>query len=286
MRVAPVWAGARLGCDADPAHRQEVLVDFLEGDPDRPIIVGRVYNASKSPPYGAAGEQDAERPLTRILAGRGNGNSNELRFEDKKGSEQLCSHAEKDQLIEVENDETAPGRQRPHEDDRPRRDDARRQRPHREGAARTRPSASAKNRARPSARMRTISIGENRSESRARTKRSRSARTAPRTVGEDETVSIGKNREHTIGAQEDNRQRRQAARQRPDRQGRQAAGGQEVRAAGDEITIKVGSASITMKKDGTIFRSRARTSPSTAAARSASRPAATSSLKGSKIAEN
>src|SRR3978361_18642 len=89
-----------------PLIGQEVVVDFLEGDPDRPIIVGRVYKAEQMPPYDlcASGTQSAIKSR-RVKAGTA-ANFNELRFEDKKGSEQVFLHAEKNQDIEVKNDET------------------------------------------------------------------------------------------------------------------------------------------------------------------------------------
>src|SRR5205807_3451526 len=72
----------------------EVIVDFLEGDPDRPIITGRVYNADQTVPYGLPGEQT--KSTIKTFSSKGGGGFNELRFEDKKGSEQVFIHAEKD----------------------------------------------------------------------------------------------------------------------------------------------------------------------------------------------
>ena len=83
-----------------------MIVDFLEGDPDQPIITGRVYNAEQMPPCDLPANTTQSGILTRSSKGGGDGNCNELRFEDKKGSEQVYLHAEKNQDIEVENDET------------------------------------------------------------------------------------------------------------------------------------------------------------------------------------
>lgn len=106
IRVSHPWAGKNWGMIAIPRIGQEVIVDFLEGDPDRPIITGRVYNAVQLPPYALPGNMTQTGIKTRSSKGGTDENFNEIRFEDKKGSEQLFIHAEKNQDIEVENDET------------------------------------------------------------------------------------------------------------------------------------------------------------------------------------
>lgn len=86
-----------------PRIGQEVIVDFLEGDPDRPIITGRVYNGANMPPYKLP--EHATRTTFKSNSTRdGQGGFNEFRFEDKKGAEQIFIHAEKDQDIRVKND--------------------------------------------------------------------------------------------------------------------------------------------------------------------------------------
>ena len=89
-----------------PRVGQEVIVAFEEGDPDRPIIVGSVYNADQMPPYDLPANMTQSGIKSRSSKGGSPANFNEIRFEDKKGSEQLFIHAEKNQDIEVENDET------------------------------------------------------------------------------------------------------------------------------------------------------------------------------------
>jgi type VI secretion system secreted protein VgrG len=106
IRVSHPWAGKNWGMVAIPRIGQEVIVDFLEGDPDRPIITGRVYNAEEMPPYALPGNMTQTGALTRSSKGGSAANANEFRFEDKKGSEQVYLHAEKNQDIEVEKDET------------------------------------------------------------------------------------------------------------------------------------------------------------------------------------
>ena len=105
-RVSQDWAGKNWGSIFIPRIGQEVIVDFLEGDPDRPIITGRVYNADQMPPYALPANQTQSGIKSRSSKGGGASNFNEFRFEDKMGSEQIVLHAEKDLLTEVENDET------------------------------------------------------------------------------------------------------------------------------------------------------------------------------------
>jgi type VI secretion system secreted protein VgrG len=85
-----------------PRVGQEVIVDFLEGDPDRPIITGRVYNAESPPPYALPDEKTKSTIKTNSSPG-GSG-CNELRFEDKKGEEQVLIQAEKDLDLYIKND--------------------------------------------------------------------------------------------------------------------------------------------------------------------------------------
>jgi type VI secretion system secreted protein VgrG len=106
VRVSHPWSGKNFGAIHTPRIGQEVVVDFLEGDPDQPIITGRVYNAEQMPPWELPANATQSGILTRSSKGGGYGNANALRFEDKKGSEQVWLHAEKNQDIEVENDET------------------------------------------------------------------------------------------------------------------------------------------------------------------------------------
>ena len=99
IRVAQVWAGKKWGAMYIPRIGHEVIVDFLEGDPDRPMIVGRVYNGANTVPY----ELPANQTLSGIKSNssKGGGGFNEIRFEDKKGEEQIFVHAEKQMDIRV-----------------------------------------------------------------------------------------------------------------------------------------------------------------------------------------
>ena len=77
-----------------------MIVDFLEGDPDRPIITGRVYNADQTVPYALPGNQTQSGIKSRSSKGGGADNFNEIRFEDLKDSEMIFIHAEKDMTTE------------------------------------------------------------------------------------------------------------------------------------------------------------------------------------------
>lgn len=106
VRVSSTWAGKQWGAIQLPRIGQEVIVDFLEGDPDRPIITGRVYNADQMPPYDLPANQTQSGVKTRSSKGGGTADFNELRFEDKKGEELLYIHAQRDQQNVVEHDDT------------------------------------------------------------------------------------------------------------------------------------------------------------------------------------
>jgi type VI secretion system secreted protein VgrG len=95
-------AGKKWGQLFLPRIGQEVIVEFLEGDPDRPIITGRVYNGVAMPPY----ELPANKTMSTLKSNssKGGGGFNEVRFEDKKGEEQIFIHGEKNQDIRIKND--------------------------------------------------------------------------------------------------------------------------------------------------------------------------------------
>ncbi|WNW12475.1 type VI secretion system tip protein VgrG [Pseudomonas sp. DTU_2021_1001937_2_SI_NGA_ILE_001] len=106
IRVSQAWAGKNWGSMQIPRIGQEVIVSFLEGDPDRPIITGRVYNAEQTVPYDLPANATQSGIKSRSSKGGTPANFNEIRMEDKKGQEQLFIHAERNQDIEVENDES------------------------------------------------------------------------------------------------------------------------------------------------------------------------------------
>ncbi|HBO7043494.1 TPA: type VI secretion system tip protein VgrG [Pseudomonas aeruginosa] len=104
IRVSQAWAGKNWGSMQIPRIGQEVIVSFLEGDPDRPIITGRVYNAEQTVPYELPANATQSGMKSRSSKGGTPANFNEIRMEDKKGAEQLYIHAERNQDNLVEND--------------------------------------------------------------------------------------------------------------------------------------------------------------------------------------
>ncbi len=104
VRVAQSWAGSGWGTYFWPRVKDEVIVQFLNGDPDNPIIVGSVYNGTNTPKYALPDMSTRSGILTRSSQNGGASNANELRFEDKKGSEQIFLNAEFDLDQRVEND--------------------------------------------------------------------------------------------------------------------------------------------------------------------------------------
>jgi type VI secretion system secreted protein VgrG len=169
VRVSHPWAGKNYGAIHTPRIGQEVIVDFLEGDPDQPIITGRVYNAEQMPPWDLPANATQSGILTRSSKGGSYGNANAIRFEDKKGSEQLWIHAEKNQDIEVESDET-----------------------HSVGHDRSKTIGHDE----------TTKVGHDRSETVGNHETIGVGVNRTQTVGSNETITIGANRSISVGASE------------------------------------------------------------------------------------
>ncbi|WP_144111585.1 type VI secretion system tip protein TssI/VgrG [Paraburkholderia sp. BCC1886] len=105
VRVSYPWTGSHFGAINVPRVGTEVIVDFENGDPDRPIVTGRVYNALTMPPWDLPANATQSGMLTRSLKGH-YGTANAIRFEDRQGAEELWIQAERNLRTEVENDET------------------------------------------------------------------------------------------------------------------------------------------------------------------------------------
>ncbi|WP_354684941.1 type VI secretion system tip protein TssI/VgrG [Cupriavidus necator] len=181
VRVASTWAGSNFGFVAIPRIGQEVLVQWLDGNPDRPLITGRVYNQDNMPPWELPANKTQTGILSRSTEGA-YGNANALRFEDKKGAEEVWLHAEKDQRIEVENNESHwVGHDRSKTIDHDETVHVKHDRT--ETVDNNETITVHNNRAERVDHNETISIGENRTED----------------VGQNETVKIGDNRSVTIG---------------------------------------------------------------------------------------
>ncbi|WP_377155228.1 type VI secretion system Vgr family protein [Roseateles sp. UC29_93] len=183
VSVAHPWAGSNFGGIHIPRIGQEVIIGFIEGDPDAPIIMGRTYNGENLPPWDLPANATQSGFLTRSTKGGSYGNANAIRFEDKHGDEQLWIHAEKNQDIEVENDETHwVGRDRTKTIDRHETVFVKGNRTETVDLDET--ITVHKNRTERVDLDEKISIGMNRTED----------------VGINETISIGSNRSVTIGA--------------------------------------------------------------------------------------
>lgn len=104
IRVAQPWSGKQWGTQFIPRLGMEVVVEFLEGDPDRPLVTGCVYNGDNKVPYDLPDQKTQSG--TKSDSSKGHDGYNELMFEDKKGSEFIRMHAEKDHLVTIRNSET------------------------------------------------------------------------------------------------------------------------------------------------------------------------------------
>ena len=298
MRVSSPWAGKSFGFVQLPRIGQEVVVDFLEGDPDQPLITGRVYNAEQMPPWQLPANATQSGVLTRSSKGGTYGNANALRFEDKKGAEQLWIHAEKNQDIEVENDETHwVGHDRSKTIDHDETTHVKHDRTETvdnnetitvhvnrtETVGRNESISIGVNRSESVGANESISIGANRSINVGGSETATVALQRTHAVGINETIAIGAAQEVAIGAAQviavgaaqtvtvgANQTTSVGSNQsltvgknltasvgeaRSTTVGKDDAlkvGKNLVIDAGDSITIKTGSASITMKKDGTV----------------------------------
>jgi type VI secretion system secreted protein VgrG len=105
VRVSSAWAGQGFGGVQIPRVNDEVVIDFINGDPDRPIVTGRVYNEASMPPWALPGAATQMGFLSRSKDGTPD-NANALRFEDKAGEEQVWIQAQKNMDTNIKNDET------------------------------------------------------------------------------------------------------------------------------------------------------------------------------------
>ena len=251
VRVSTLWAGKNWGVIHIPRIGQEVIVDFLEGNPNDPVIVGSVYNADMMPPYNLPANKTQSGIKSRSSLTGSPANFNEIRFEDKKGAEQIFIHAEKNQDIEVENDEThsvGHDRKKTIENDET--------------------SHIKRDRTETVDRNEKITIGANRTESVAKDEKLDVGGERKENVSKDETIAIGGARTISIGKDETRSIAKKLA-----------------ITAGDEIILKCGGASIVMKKDGTIEISGKDISIS-GSGKIDAKSTGVMTLKGSKIAAN
>jgi type VI secretion system secreted protein VgrG len=167
VRVSYPWAGKAWGGIQIPRIGQEVIVDFIEGDPDRPIITGRTYNAGQMPPWDLPGKKTVSGYKSNST--KGGGGYNELSFDDTKGTELIQVHGQYDMDTKIEHDE-----RRHVVNNRTKNVDV------------DETSTIGNNRTEKVGKNEQITIGVNRTES----------------VGANEKIAIGSNRTETVGANE------------------------------------------------------------------------------------
>jgi len=171
MRVSQYWASQSWGALYLPRIGDEVLVEFIEGDPDRPIITGRVYNAINTPPCSLPA--DKTKSTVKSNSSPGGDGFNEIRFEDKKGGEELYTHAQKNQTEVVNNNMSTSV-----------------------GASQS--ISVGKNRKRTIGKDETIEIGGNRTETVDLDDTITIVGNRTETVNKDETITIVGNRTETV----------------------------------------------------------------------------------------
>ena len=106
VRIGQVWSGKKWGGIFIPRVGMEVIVEFLEGDPDQPLVVGTVYNGEYKPPYDLPGDKNIAGWKSESTEGGGQEDYNELVFDDTKGSEKITIHAQYDMDTTVEHNDT------------------------------------------------------------------------------------------------------------------------------------------------------------------------------------
>lgn len=215
LRVMQPWAGSGWGTSFIPRIGMEVVVNFFEGDPDRPIISGSLYNGDNNPPFSSKTQSGIR---TRSSKKGTASNCNEFRFDDLKGAEQIYVHAEMNMDTEVENDET-------HSVDN------------------NRTKTIGNDETSSIGNDRSKSVGNDQSESVGNNKSISVSNNHSESIGKDKSLDVGANHNESIGKDMS-----------------VTVGGnlsEDVSKkitinAGDQITIKTGSASITMKSNGDI----------------------------------
>ncbi|HTO88055.1 MAG TPA: type VI secretion system tip protein TssI/VgrG [Thermoanaerobaculia bacterium] len=234
IRVASAWAGKQWGMINLPRIGQEVLVDFIEGDPDQPVVVGSLYNADMMPPYGLPANKTQSGIQSRSTLQGGPPHYNEFKFEDKKGQEVVHLHAERNLDTSVEVDET-------HSVGVDRRKTINRNETTDVGGRRTETVG----------KDEAITIGESRTESVGKNETITIGEDRTESVGKNETITISKDRDVSVGGNESI----QISGLRSVSIGKddtlKVAKTLRVE-VGDKLVLTCGSSGIALTKDGTI----------------------------------
>ncbi|SOE98664.1 Rhs element Vgr protein [Burkholderia sp. OK233] len=182
IRVSNPWAGGGFGGVQIPRVGDEVIVDFLNGDPDYPIVTGRVYNGERMPPWGLPASATQSGILSRSTPGGTTEHANAMRFEDRKGAEQLWMHAERNFDAETEQDHTlSVGHDHAH------------------SVGNDETLSVKNNRQRSVGQNETVNVGQHRVAQVGGNETHGVGGSRTRSVGQNETVTIGANRDATIG---------------------------------------------------------------------------------------
>ena len=250
VRVSTVWAGKGWGMIATPRIGQEVLVAYINGDPEDPIIVGRVYNAEQMPPYALPANKTQSGIKTRSTLNGSPDNFNEIRFEDKKGSEELYIHAEKNKTIVVENDRASKVG---HDNSESVGNDETINIGNDQSISvgNDQKIAVSKNRSLSVGADDSTSVTKNRTETVSGSESVNVSKDRSHTIGKNETVTIGENRTQNVGKDDE----LSIAEKRTTNVGKDdvlSVGKKLTITVEDEITLQTGDASIIMKKNGEI----------------------------------
>jgi len=223
VRVAQAWTGQGWGNMFIPRIDSEVLVSFLDGDPDRPLIVGSVYNGQQTTPYPLP--DDKTRSTIKSNSSKGGGGFNEIRLEDKKGSEEIFVNAQKDYNVEVGHNRTT-------------------------SIAGTNSLTVGGDDTEEFQANRTIAVAKDDSESYGANRTVTVAKDESETYDVNRAISVGKNQTITIGGDQSESIKGKMAVSVTKEYAVQAK--KVTIVADDEISIKTGSAEIVMKKNGDI----------------------------------
>lgn len=231
LRVMQPWAGPGWGTSFIPRIGMEVVVNFFNGDPDRPFVTGSVYNDVNKPPYSSKTQSGIK---TRSTKSGSASNCNEFRFEDEKGSEQFYLHAEKNMDTEVENDETL-------------------------SVDHDRTKSIGNNETSSIGKNRDKTVGENQSESIGKDKSISVGDNHTESIGKDKSLDVGKNHTESIGSDMTLTVGKDLSEDIGDNMSVNIGKDMTINVgknlgvvAADSIVFKTGSASITMKKNGAI----------------------------------
>ncbi|MDH5179172.1 MAG: type VI secretion system tip protein VgrG [Gammaproteobacteria bacterium] len=233
LRVMQSWAGNGWGASFIPRIGHEVIVSFLDGDPDRPIVTGTVYNGANKPPYSSKTQSGIKTHSTK---GGSAANYNEIRFEDKKGSEQVYIHAEKNMDTMVENDETLTV---DHDRTKSVKHDEN------SNIDNNRNKTVGKNQTESIGKNKTIDVGDNHTESIGKNKTLDVGGDHTESISKNMTITVTKDLKETVSGQYTESVTKEYA----------LKAKTITMSADKEITLKTGSAKIVMKSNGDITMS-------------------------------